>query len=108
MSERRPWDPGLQIERTTLAWSRTALAFTVSLLVLLKLITHQSATAAIVCAVATLPVSGLVAWLVWRRHQHSERRLRARAPLPGGGLPAATAVLAMLAGATGLVYVLFA
>ena len=108
MGEHQPWDPGLQIERTTLAWLRTMLAFTVSLLVLLKLIAHQSATAAIVCAVTTLPVSGLVAWLVWRRHQHSERRLRARAPLPGGGLPAATAVLAMLAGATGLVYVLFA
>ncbi|TDC96329.1 DUF202 domain-containing protein [Saccharopolyspora aridisoli] len=108
MGEHQPWDPGLQIERTTLAWLRTALAFTVSLLVLLRLISHHSAMAAVGCALATLPVSGVVAWLVWRRHQRSDRRLRAEAPLPGGALPAATAVLAMLAGATGAVYVLFA
>ncbi|WP_406688855.1 DUF202 domain-containing protein [Saccharopolyspora sp. ID03-671] len=108
MSGNQPWDPGLQIERTTLAWLRTVLAFMASLLVLLKLISHHSTVAAVVCALVTLPFSGVVAWLLWWRHRRSERRLRARTPLPGGVLPAATAALAMLAGATGAVYVLFA
>ncbi|RRO12692.1 DUF202 domain-containing protein [Saccharopolyspora rhizosphaerae] len=108
MSGDEPWDPGLQVERTTLAWLRTVLSFTVSLLVLLKLISHHSAIAAVVCALVTLPTSAIVGWLVWRRHHRSDRRLRAQAPLPGGSLPAATAVLSMLAGATGAVYVLFA
>jgi len=104
---KQPWDPGLQIERTTLAWLRTVLAFTASLLVLLRLIAHHSVTAAVICTLVTLPASGIVGWMVWRRHRFSERSLHASAPLPGGALPAATAALAVLAGATGMVYVLF-
>lgn len=106
MSRKHPWDPGLQIERTTLAWLRTVLAFTASLLVLLRLIAHHSATAAVVCTLVTLPASGIVGWMIWRRHRFSDHRLRESAPLPGGALPAAATALAMLAGATGIVYVL--
>ncbi|MFC7341026.1 DUF202 domain-containing protein [Saccharopolyspora griseoalba] len=104
---KHPWDPGLQVERTTLAWLRTVLAFTASLLVLLRLIAHHSVVAAVACTLITLPASGIVGWMIWRRHRFSERRLHASAPLPGAALPAATAALAMLAGATGIVYVLF-
>ncbi|MER6990670.1 DUF202 domain-containing protein [Saccharopolyspora hirsuta] len=109
MSERPdgPWDPGLQIERTTLAWLRTTLAFVVGLLVLLRLIGHESALAALICALLTLPLGLAISWLVWRRHLHSERRLRERAPLPGAALPAAVTALAVLAGGAGLAYVLF-
>ena len=106
MPRKHPWDSGLQIERTTLAWLRTVLAFTASLLVLLRLIAHHSVIAAVTCTLVTLPASGVVGWQVWRRHRFSERSLHASAPLPGGALPAATAALAVLAGATGIVYVL--
>ncbi|MGP4020420.1 DUF202 domain-containing protein [Saccharopolyspora sp. 5N708] len=110
MTERpsSPWDPGLQIERTTLAWLRTTLAFVVGMLVLLRLIGHVSTVAAAICAVLTLPLGITVSWLVWRRHLHSERKLRTRQPLPGGALPAAVAALSVLAGCSGLIYVLFA
>ncbi|MDA3626510.1 DUF202 domain-containing protein [Saccharopolyspora oryzae] len=103
-----PWDPGLQIERTTLAWLRTTLAFIVGMLVLLRLVGHENLVAALIFAVLALPLGLAITWLVWRRHLTSERRLHARAPLPGGALPAAMTALAVLAGCTGLAYILFA
>ncbi|QUH04779.1 DUF202 domain-containing protein [Saccharopolyspora erythraea] len=103
---RGPWDPGLQNERTTLAWLRTILSFAVGLLVLLRLIAHNSLAAATACAVFTLPLCAGIALVTWRRHRRTERSLRAEAPLPDGILPAAVAVLAVLGGCTGLVYVL--
>ena len=101
-----PWDPGLQVERTTLAWLRTVLAFVVGLLMLLRLLGHESVVAAVGCAVITLPLGLLAGWLVWRRYRSSDQRLRERGPLPGGGLPAAVTVLSVLAGCSGLFYVL--
>ncbi|MBB5155237.1 YidH family protein [Saccharopolyspora phatthalungensis] len=103
-----PWDPGLQVERTTLAWLRTTLAFVAGMLVLLRLIGHESTIAAAACGVLTLPLGITISWLVWRRHLRNERRLHAETPLPGGALPAAVAALSVLAGCSGLIYVLFA
>ncbi|GAA2790175.1 DUF202 domain-containing protein [Saccharopolyspora taberi] len=101
-----PWDPGLQVERTTLAWLRTTLAFVVGLIVLIRLILHHSVLAGIACAVLTLPLAVVIAWFTWRRHQRTERCLRAEHPLPAAVLPAAVALLAILGGCTGIVYVL--
>ncbi|QIZ34482.1 DUF202 domain-containing protein [Saccharopolyspora sp. ASAGF58] len=103
-----PWDPGLQIERTTLAWLRTVLTFVVGMLVLLRLIAHESTLAAAVCGALTLPLGAAISWLAWRRHLRTERGLHAETPLPGGALPAAAAALSVLAGCSGLIYVLFA
>ncbi|MGW1677684.1 DUF202 domain-containing protein [Saccharopolyspora sp. NPDC002376] len=103
-----PWDPGLQIERTTLAWLRTTLAFIVGTLVLLRLLAHENVLTALIFTVLTLPLGLAITWLVWRRHLTSEQRLHARIPLPGGALPAAMTALAGLAGCSGLAYVLFA
>jgi uncharacterized membrane protein YidH (DUF202 family) len=101
-----PWDPGLQIERTTLAWLRTALAFVAGMLVLLRLIGHENTVVAAICAALTLPLGITISWLVWRRHLHSERMLFAETSLPGGLLPAAVSALSVLAGCSGLIYVL--
>ncbi|RKT85535.1 Uncharacterized membrane protein YidH, DUF202 family [Saccharopolyspora antimicrobica] len=103
-----PWDPGLQIERTTLAWLRTTLAFVIGLLVLLRLMGHVNLLAALICAALALPLGLTIGWLLWRRHLDGERRLRERAPLPGGALPAAVTALAVVAGCSGLAFVLFA
>ncbi|MCA1188472.1 DUF202 domain-containing protein [Saccharopolyspora sp. 7B] len=101
-----PWDPGLQVERTTLAWLRTGLTFVVGLMVLLRLLAHRSAVAAAVCAAVALPLAAVIAVASWRRHRQAERNLRAEEPLPDGVLQAAFTALALLAGAIGAVYVL--
>lgn len=103
---RQPWDPGLQIERTTLAWVRTTLAFVAGLLVLLRLIANHSTLAAAACAALTLPLGCFVGWITWRRHLHGERQLHADQPLPSGRRPAAITLLAILTGCFGLIYVL--
>lgn len=104
--EPEPVNPGLQLERTTLAWLRTTLAFTAVLLVLLRLVLHVSTAAAVACAALTLPLAASVTGLAWRRHIRGWRSLRSSAPLPGGGLPAAVTALAVGVGCTGLLYVL--
>lgn len=101
-----PWDPGLQVERTTLAWVRTAMSFIAGSLVLLRLIAHHSAVAGVVCAVLLLPQSAVLAFLAWRRHVRAERCLRAERPLPDGVQHAALAGLSVLVGAAAVVYVL--
>ncbi|RCW45304.1 uncharacterized membrane protein YidH (DUF202 family) [Halopolyspora algeriensis] len=101
-----PWDPGLQIERTTLAWSRTALAFVVGAAVFIRLLVRADIVLATVCAALTLPLVVIITRLAWRRHRQDERSLRSGAPLSDGALPASLAVLTVLVGGIGLTYVL--
>ncbi|MBA8825111.1 putative membrane protein [Saccharopolyspora lacisalsi] len=101
-----PWDIGLQNERTTLAWSRTALSFVVGGLVVVRFIAHSSTTLAIVFAAVTLPLAVVITWLAWRRYRRGQHRLHGRSPLPDGALPGAVAALAVLVGIIGIVYVL--
>lgn len=101
-----PWDPGLQIERTTLAWSRTALAFVVGAAVLIRLLARTDIVFAAVCAALTLPLVVVITWLTWRRYRRDERSLHRGAPLSDGALPAAVTALTFFVGGIGLVYVL--
>ena len=62
-----PWDPGLQNERTGLAWQRTMLAgLTCSLLVARLLASISMRTSVILGLVALLCTAGL-GWLAIRR-----------------------------------------
>lgn len=104
--EKGPWDPGLQLERTTLAWLRTTLAFAGGGLVLIRLMTHASLLLAAACVVVGLPLSILIAWLALKRHRQAVNQLHTDAPLPGGALPAAVTAMAILVGCAGIAYVL--
>jgi uncharacterized membrane protein YidH (DUF202 family) len=103
----RPFDPGLQGERTLLAWRRTALALGVASAVEARLALPVLGAGAVV--VGVLGVLGAAAAYVaaGRRYRRAHRTLTAEAVLPTGGAP--FAVLAATAGVLalgGLVYVL--
>lgn len=104
------FDPGLQPERTELAWRRTCLAFGVGSLIALRLLPAALGSAwwALV-GVAGLAASGLLG--VWAR-----RRYRAvsvilardgdRGRMPGAGPLFALCLIALGAGTASLVIVL--
>lgn len=83
------FDPGLQPERTELAWRRTALALGVGSLVALRLLPvalgHEAWA---LCGVAGVAASALL-WIASRRRAETINRALARqgdhALLPGGG-----------------------
>lgn len=98
-----PWDPGLQNERTTLAWVRSALSF----VAVGTLVAKQAGGAATfgVLMVLTLLTATLMAATAEQRHRRREGALRAAgavaAPVPVLGTVVATLAVA----AVGLVAV---
>lgn len=112
MTERALFDPGLQPERTELAWRRTALAVAIGSLLSLRILPLALPTPAEVWGFAP-GILGLVAacaiWLAARR-----RQIRVTAVLtgessgaaPGGGLLMALAILGTLFGVVALGFVL--
>lgn len=114
MTERVLFDPGLQPERTELAWRRTALAVAIGSLLSLRVL--PLALPATTEAWGFAPgILGLLAacgiWLAARR-----RQLRVSAVLtgessgeaPGGGLLVALTALGTAFGAVALLFVLVA
>jgi uncharacterized membrane protein YidH (DUF202 family) len=78
MSERRLFDPGLQPERTELAWRRTALAIGVGSLLALRVLPSIAATPAAQQLLLAPGIAGVVfAVLLWagaRARHHAVNR----------------------------------
>ena len=99
-----PFDPGLQPERTALAWRRTALALAVGSLAAGRVLEPVSDGAWLLAALGVALGFGLLA-AARRRGVLVDRALHADGDLrsgPGAGLIAATAVVAVLIGIAGL------
>jgi uncharacterized membrane protein YidH (DUF202 family) len=92
------WDPGLQHERTTLAWTRTALAFVVVSLLEARLAQSVGLLAVALALAGMVLAAGLVAQQA-SRHRRRHNLLKAGSPV--------SAPLAVL-GATMLTVVLAA
>lgn len=92
-------DPGLQGERTALAWTRTALALLVNALLLTRAgLVHRSSPVAVVGAVL-LGIALLVAWYGSRRRAQVTSPAQPQAPPARAMLGiAGVALLASLSG----------
>lgn len=97
MSSPEPFDRGLQLERTLLAWRRTCLALATAMAVVVKLLALESDVATFLLAIFGL-AGPAVAWLLAaHRYRRSHRRLTRpdRDPeLPAGGPAITVATLA--------------
>jgi uncharacterized membrane protein YidH (DUF202 family) len=102
----RPSDPGLQPERTALAWRRTGLALVVGSLLGLRVLPQLMGPAGVAIAAVGVALALVVLAAAHRRYRRVHRILTSgsadRAGLPGGGLPALVAALTACAGAAAL------
>lgn len=95
------WDPGLQVERTSLAWTRTALALIGCGLLTVRVLATGTSTLAVVVAAVLLPVWAATMTAGGRRYQRARADLVRGAPLPDGLLGALVAGQAVLMGLLG-------
>jgi len=103
-----PWDPGLQNERTGLAWQRTMLAgLTCSLLVARLLATVSITVAAILGLLAMLCTAGL-GWIAISRFRRHDAALRSSEPVGDGRANALVSGLVIITAIGALLYVLIA
>jgi uncharacterized membrane protein YidH (DUF202 family) len=99
-----PFDPGLQPERTALAWRRTAQSLAVGSLAAGRLLEAALGGASWLLAVIGVVLALHLLVAARRRVSAIDRALRAdRAAGPGAALPAAVTVVAVLVGVAGLV-----
>lgn len=104
----RPFDVGLQPERTALAWRRTALALVVAAVIGIRVLPMLLGAWAVIPAGAGVVLAVVVLVASHRRYREQHARLTAgssdRIALPDGTLPAIVAT-ATLAGALACVLV---
>jgi uncharacterized membrane protein YidH (DUF202 family) len=79
--ELEPFDPGLQPERTKLAWQRTSLALAVGSAVAIRLLTPQAGVVATVAGCAGLLLALVALGGTHFRYRRVDRSLRADATL---------------------------
>ncbi len=100
------FDPGLQPERTALAWRRTVLALAVGAIVALRLLPPVLGLWSIAIGLTGLALA-IVMWVLSARRadQATQALLHQAGHLPGGGLLLVLALTVAGAAALGLVYV---
>ncbi|HSA53271.1 MAG TPA: DUF202 domain-containing protein [Yinghuangia sp.] len=96
MSDHGPIDPGLQPERTRLAWSRTSLAFLANGGLMLHA-GHDADWVWLLPGSAVIAVSGLVYAAGEARYRRVGAAVRENEPVTGSALVAATAAAALFA-----------
>jgi uncharacterized membrane protein YidH (DUF202 family) len=100
----RPWDPGLQNERTGLAWQRTMLAGLTCGLLVARLLASLSIALAVVVGVAALLVTAVLGWLAILRFRTANQALHAEQPVGDGRAPLLITGLTLLTALGALLY----
>lgn len=99
-----PYDPGLQNERTSLAWTRTGLALLVAVLLASRITLGELGVVTIIFTIFTLPLAVGVLVSAGRRYRIAHRALESAAPLPDARLPVAVTLLVLSLAAIELIY----
>ena len=106
MTRPQLFDPGLQPERTELAWRRTTLAVAVGALVALRLLPPVLGPSAIGIGLLGLTLTAILWVLAHRRARHTQLALTRHATsMPGGGLLLLLAALATTTAALAFLHV---
>jgi uncharacterized membrane protein YidH (DUF202 family) len=102
-----PRDPGLQPERTELAWRRTLLSLAAGALVSVRVLPSVLGDWTIATGLGGVLAAGLLWVLAHRRHRGVAEVFRGRSPasaMPGGALLLALTLFTAIGAALGLLY----
>jgi uncharacterized membrane protein YidH (DUF202 family) len=97
-----PWDPGLQNERTTLAWSRTIMSAYGASLLIGRLLLDRAPALAVTLASCSTVLAATLAVLARRRYRLADARLRRSEGLPDAKLSVIAGVLVLVVGVMAL------
>lgn len=107
----RPFDLGLQLERTALAWQRTALSFVIATLVGARLLTSAFNTSSFIIGALGVFLMVLIFIIGHRRYRMNHLRLTAarsaHVPFASASPLIVYTVLTLSLGLFGLFFVLF-
>ena len=82
----RPWDSGLQNERTGLAWQRTMLAGLTCSLLVARLLAEVSVVLAVLIGLVALLTTAALGWMAISRFRSNSLALHVQQPV-GGARP---------------------
>jgi len=100
----RTYDPGAQNERTALAWTRTALALLVGVVLAARLAADPLGVVALAFAIVVAPLALVILLMARRRYLRAHVALHQERDLPDGRLPALVALVTCLLAVLELAY----
>jgi uncharacterized membrane protein YidH (DUF202 family) len=100
-----PWDPGLQNERTGLAWQRTMLAGLTCSLLVARLLTSISILLSVILGLVALLCTAGLGWVAIRRFRMNTLATHREEALGDGKANALLSLLVMMTAVGALLYV---
>jgi uncharacterized membrane protein YidH (DUF202 family) len=100
-----PWDPGLQNERTGLAWQRTMLAGLTCSLLVARLLASVSVTLAVIVGLLALLCTAGLGYMAIRRFRLNSMAIHREEALGDGKANAVVSMLVVVTALGALLYV---